>query len=70
MPHGWIPRHEFEMAYVVLCDDSGVEPRSVRVARDALVIARDLEDEGRLNVRIRTPDGETLPIRSFEALQK
>jgi hypothetical protein len=53
------------MNYVISSDESGFVLRHARVATDALIIAEDLAAEGRSDVKVTTPDGETLPLRQF-----
>ncbi len=53
------------MNYVIFSDDPAFILRHARVAGDALIIAQDLAGGGRPDVRISTPEGETLPLRQF-----
>lgn len=56
------------MNYVVSSHDPAFVMRHARAASDALVVAGDLADEGRTDVKVTTPDGEILPLRAFAIL--
>lgn len=56
------------MNYVIFSDDPTFILRHARLPADALIIAEDLAKEGRPDVRITTPEGETLPLRQFAIL--
>lgn len=56
------------MTYVIFSDDPAFILRHALVASDALIIAEDLANGGRADVRISTPEGETLALRQFAIL--
>jgi hypothetical protein len=54
--------------YVISSDQTEGQNLTARVAGDALILAEDLAAQGWTNVRITTPEGETLALRQFAAL--
>ena len=56
------------MNYVISSDEPAFVVRHARVASDALMIAEDLANEGRTDVKVTTPEGQALPLRQFAIL--
>ena len=56
------------MTYVISSGDPTFVLRYARTPSDALIIAEDLAQDGRSDVKVLTPQGETLPVRLFEVL--
>ena len=56
------------MPYQIRFAGAGPALVQVQVARDALLLAEDLAEQGKEDVEITNPEGETLPLRQFAIL--